>query len=113
VSLKTPVRPHDIRTDYRIFSFLTGHQYRKAAEEMPLDEKIAFIRQAIRDKAALAITYLKADDTKTTRKVIPLKVGPATYKGKDYEGMKAYCTVRQEERMFRVDRILRLGRAGR
>jgi ATP-dependent DNA helicase PIF1 len=110
VTLKTPIRAHDIRTDYRIFAFLTGYHYEKSEQEMPVTEKITFIRKAIKEKSSLDITYLKADDTKTTRKVIPLKVGPASYKGKEYEGMKAFCTIRQEERMFRVDRILKIAR---
>jgi len=37
-----------------------------------------------------------------------LKVGPATYRGGNYEGMKATCVPQGEERMFRVDRILNL-----
>jgi len=111
VTLKKPVRAHDIRTDYRIFSFLTGHQYEKSAREMSTEEKTAFIKRAIREKAPLEITYLKANDTKSTRKVLPLKVGRETYKGIEYEGMKAFCALRQEERMFRIDRILKLARA--
>jgi hypothetical protein len=31
-----------------------------------------------------------------------------TYQGKEYPGMKAFCTKAGEERMFRVDRILKV-----
>ncbi len=110
VTLKTPIRAQDIRTDHRIFAFHTGHQYRQSEDDMPLSEKITLIRTAIKEKAALDMVYLKADDTKTSRKVIPLVVGAARYQGKDYDGMKAFCTIRQEERMFRVDRILKLAK---
>jgi len=113
ISLKTPIRAQDIRTDHRILKFLAGYSYRKSEQDMPLTEKIALIQQAIAAKAALDIVYLKADDTKTERKVIPLVVGTATYQGKDYDGMKAYCAIRQEERMFRVDRILKIAQAGK
>ncbi|MDD5587284.1 MAG: AAA family ATPase [Alphaproteobacteria bacterium] len=111
VTLRTPIRPQDIRTDTRIIEFLTGAHDNIMEPEMPMGEKIALIQHAIEEKAALDITYLKADDTKTTRKVIPLKVGPAIYKGVEYEGMKAICVPHEEERMFRVDRILKIGKA--
>jgi predicted DNA-binding transcriptional regulator YafY len=30
------------------------------------------------------------------------------YKGKPFEGLRAYCALRHEERSFRIDRILEL-----
>ncbi|MEJ0062394.1 MAG: AAA family ATPase [Alphaproteobacteria bacterium] len=111
VSLKTPIRAQDIRTDHRILSFLEDGQYLQPDDKMPLAQKIVFIQKTIDENAALDITYLKADDTKISRKVIPLRVGPATYQGKEYDGMKAFCTIGEEELMFRVDRILEIARA--
>ncbi len=109
ISLKTPLRTQDIRTDHRIFSFLSGMTEQPA----PVDEKVLFIRQAIETEATLDITYLKADDTEITSTIIPLKVGGASYRGNRYEGMKAFCTLQKEELMFRVDRILKMAIAGR
>jgi predicted DNA-binding transcriptional regulator YafY len=40
--------------------------------------------------------------------VIPKELGEMEYRGKRYIGMKAYCTLRAGERVFRVDRILEL-----
>ncbi len=68
------------------------------------------IAQAIKEKAKLTMTYLKANDTKSERTVIPITVGKEKYQGKEYPGMKAFCTKRKEERMFRVDRILKVER---
>lgn len=112
ITLSVPVRASDIRTDHRIFAFHTGYQYQLAAQEMPVADKISLIQTAIREKSLLNIVYLKADDTKTERQVLPRTVGKATYQGKDYDGMKALCTLRQEERMFRVDRILKIAKVG-
>ncbi len=112
IVLKTPVKKHHIRTDYRIFDFLTGYQYRKSAEAMSTDDKITFIQQAIDENASLDMTYLKANDTKTTRIVIPLAVGDARYQGKQYKGMRAFCNKRNEERMFKIDRILKIKKTG-
>src|SRR5690606_33726127 len=50
IILKTPIKPHNIRTDYRIFKFLTGYQYKKSNDELSLNDKIALLEQAIRGK---------------------------------------------------------------
>lgn len=38
----------------------------------------------------------------------PLTLGEEEFKGKAFMGMKAFCTLRKEERMFSVDRILEI-----
>lgn len=111
IVLKTPVRKQHIRTDHRIFSFLTGYHYRKAEQELPLDSKVLLIQQAIRDQSVLNMTYLKANDTRTERPIIPREVGPQTWRDVKFMGMTAYCLQRQENRTFRVDRILKLEKA--
>jgi len=108
IVLKTRIQKNHIRTDFRIFDFLTGYHYRKSEETLSLDGKIELIRKAIKEKAKLSMTYLKANDTKSERTVIPITVGKETYQGKEYPGMKAFCTKAGEERMFRVDRILKV-----
>ncbi len=110
IVLKTPVRARHIRTDYRIFDFLTRQAYQHSDIMMPLKEKMSFIEKVLKEKGRIEITYLKANDTQTTRIVIPLTVGEATYQGKAYQGMRAHCTKRDEPRMFRVDRILAMKR---
>ncbi len=112
VVLKTRIEKKHIRADFRIFDFLTGYQYKKSEADLSLDGKMALIRQAIKEKAKLSMTYLKANDTKSERVVIPMTVGTASYQGKGYPGMKAFCTKAGEERMFRVDRILKVEMAG-
>ena len=110
IVLKTPIKKHHIRTDYRIFDFLTGYQYKKSADAVSTEDKIAFIQQAIDERTNLNMTYLKANDTKSNRIVVPIAVGNARYQGKKYHGMRAFCTKRKEERMFRVDRILEMNK---
>jgi DNA replication protein DnaC len=119
LTLKTPIRASDIRTDQRILDFFAGHRddADSVAQALPAPvkeatEKIAFIRQAIAEKTALDILYLKADDTETSCVVVPLHVGPATYQGQGYDGMKALCAPDDTARMFRVDRILRIKKVG-
>ena len=108
IVLKSLIKKHHIRTDYRIFDFLTGWQYRKAEREMPVKDKIQTIRQAVEGQNKLAMTYLKTNDTKSHRLVTPLEVGNQVYGGQEFQGMRAFCHTAGEERMFRVDRILKL-----
>lgn len=111
IVLKTLIGKQNIRTDYRIFEFLTAQQYEKAEIALPRDEKIARIKTAVKDKKTLDIVYLKGNDTKTKRSVRPLSLGEESFKGKTFLGMSAFCLLRGEERMFSVDRILELHEA--
>ncbi len=111
IILKVPIKTQHIRTDYRIFDFLTKHQYRKAEQELSLADKMELIGKAITDKKHLEITYLKPNDTKSHRIIMPLEVGISSYRGKKFKGLLAFCTTRQKERTFRVDRILKLKHA--
>jgi ATP-dependent exoDNAse (exonuclease V) alpha subunit len=108
IILQTPISRQNIRTDPRIYKFLTDYQYRQAEKALPKPDKIDLIKSAIKEKALLDIVYLKGNDTKTARTVRPLTLGEENFKGKDFIGMKAFCVLRQEERMFSIDRILEI-----
>ncbi len=111
IQLKVPIKKQHIRTDPRIYKFLTTYAYKKAAETLSFDDKMVIIEQAIKRKQKLEMTYLKANDTKSKRLIIPLTVGEKVYQGNKFPGMIAYCTKRQEERIFNVARILYLKEA--
>ena len=113
IVLQTPIPKQNIRTDYRIFDFLTAEQYRKAAAALPRDDKISLIKAAIKQRTFLDIVYLKGNDTKTTRTVRPLSLGEEEFKGQTFFGMRAICELRGEERMFSLDRILEAKHASR
>ena len=106
IVLRRPVKRSSIRADWRIQKFLTGYRYRESEQDMPASEKAALIRRAIEEGAEIEMTYLKTDDTMSERCVVPLSVGPQSYRGKPFLGMRAFCRMRGEERMFRIDRIL-------
>ena len=108
IVLRRPVKRSSIRADWRIQKFLTEYRYRESEQALPASEKAALIRSAIAEGAEIEMTYLKTDDTMSERLVVPLSVGPQSYRGKSFLGMRAFCRLRGEERMFRVDRILAL-----
>jgi len=108
IHLKVPIKKHHIRTDPRIYKFLTSHAYKKAAQTLSSEDKLAIITQAVAANSQLEMIYLKANDSKSTRVIKPLTVGEENYQGKKFLGMLAYCTSRNEKRMFNVARILEL-----
>lgn len=108
IVLKRPVNDASIRADWRIGKFFAEHWWRVSEEEMPVEEKIRSIENAIGDDRIIDMIYLKPDDTRSERKVRPISVGREQFRGKGFVGMRAFCALRRDERMFRVDRILRL-----
>ena len=106
--LKKPINKNNILMDYRVVKFLTNFQYNKAEQACSFEERIKIIEKAIKNKAELRIVYLKPNDEKSVRKIRPLKVGEQEFKGVRYIGLDAFCLKRNEDRVFRVDRILEI-----
>ncbi len=104
--LKKPVSKKHIFLDRRIIKFLTQFQYNYVAKILPVEEKISMINNAIINKKALEITYLKSTDQKTKRLIYPLSVGHMEYGNKTFLGLKAFCSLRGEERNFNVEKII-------
>ncbi|MBL0319251.1 MAG: AAA family ATPase [Alphaproteobacteria bacterium] len=108
IELKTPILKHHIRTDSRIISFLSYYQHQQAEKECAANDKAIAIKQAIQESSELEIIYRKNDDTTSTYLVKPISVGSQQYLGKIFPGVVAYCGQHQEERMFRIDRIMEI-----
>jgi hypothetical protein len=111
IVLKKEIRKPHIRMDWRVIKFLTRYQYKKADEKLSYADKLALIQEAIRTGRTLDIVYLKTDDTKTRRRIRPESVEPMEYMGKEFEGVRAHCFKRGEERNFRIDRMLEVRKA--
>lgn len=108
IVLKKKVGKHNIFIDQRIVNFVTSFQYQKSESNFSLEDKITLIKEAIAHKKMLEITYLKAQDEKSKRVIQPTYVGEMLYQNKKFIGLSGICTLRQETRNFRVDRILEL-----
>src|SRR4030042_420363 len=111
IVLKRPALKKHIWTNYQVMDFLTKSQSKKAEESCPVDGKTKIIKRAIQNKLSLEIVYLKPSDEKTTRVVRPEAVGEMEHRGKKYLGMRAFCLKRNDERVFRIDRILEIREA--
>ena len=108
IYLRRAVRESDVLVDYRVINHITSRKYALSEEMLPLDDKVAIIREAVAKQSELQIVYLKNTDEKTERTIRPISVGMMKYSGKNYLGLTAYCCMRQETRNFRVDRILEI-----
>jgi ATP-dependent DNA helicase PIF1 len=108
IVLTKKITKSHIRMDWRVAQFLTSIQYRKAHEQVSCDDKRKIIDDAIRRGMDLEVLYLKPDDTKSMRTIRPVAIEMMEYKGKTFEGLRAYCRLRGDQRTFRIDRILHI-----
>lgn len=108
IVLTRPIRINHIRMDWRVAHFLAAFQYRKAADLNSYEERKRIINDAIKRDMNLQITYLKPDDRKSQRTIRPLSIETMEYRGKIFEGLRAHCYLRNENRTFRIDRILEI-----
>jgi ATP-dependent exoDNAse (exonuclease V) alpha subunit len=106
--LARPLKKNHVRVDWRVVKFLTSHHYAISERDLPLAEKVTMIEEAIRDRRRIEIVYLKANDVKTRRVIMPLEVDEMFYGEWSFLGVRGTCELRGEERNFRVDRILKL-----
>lgn len=104
--LRKPIQRHHILMDYQVVNFLTRFQYKKAQEKFSYKDKVRMIDEAIAAGRRLEIAYLKPDDTKSRRCIEPQAIEMLEYRGKRFEGLRAFCLERRELRHFRIDRML-------
>ena len=108
IVLKQALRKSHILMDWQVVKFLTRFQYAQAERQLPKEDKMQRLAEAIKDKQNLEIVYLKAKDEKSRRTIRPLLMGDMEYKGHPFTGLTAFCLTRREKRVFNVDRILEI-----
>ncbi len=106
--LRRPIKPSSIRADWTVRKFLSSHAWREADKKMSVEDKTAAIEQAVKDGHLVSMKYLKPDDSHSERLVQPVTIGRESYAGKSFLAMRAFCQLRQAERVFRIDRILEM-----
>jgi ATP-dependent exoDNAse (exonuclease V) alpha subunit len=108
IFLKRPIMRKDILMDRRVVRFVTRYQYSISERRLPLEEKKAILGEAISGRRAVEIVYLKSKDEKSKRVIIPIEMGEMNWNGKAFNGLRAYCTERGDERVFNIEKILDL-----
>ncbi|HNW45675.1 MAG TPA: AAA family ATPase [Elusimicrobiales bacterium] len=108
LSLARPVRGGDVITDRRIVDFVTAHQYKLSDRDLPLAMKVDLINRAIKEGKCLGLTYLRAHDERSRRRLRPVSVGECRYQQASFTGLRAHCLDGGPSRLYRVDRILEM-----
>jgi len=78
---------------------------------LPTDDKIEVTKKATENVIALELANLKPNDEKARRLIKPEMPGKTKYRGNSYLKMRTFCLKQNEERVFRVDRILQMRQA--
>lgn len=106
--LKQMMKKSHVILDWRVVKFLTGWQYQLSEERLPVEEKVSLIKEVIGKKGKLEIEYLKSKDVRSKRVIRPKRVEEMEYLGYEFLGMEAYCEERKADRVFRVEKILKM-----
>ena len=108
IVLKRPVHRRNVLLDQRVVSFVTEYQYRQAKKLFSIEDRFTLLDRAIKEKKKIEIVYLKIKDEKSKRTVIPIEAGAMNYQGRKFQGLRAICTDKNDERVFHIDRILEM-----
>ncbi|MCD6450661.1 MAG: AAA family ATPase [Thermotogaceae bacterium] len=106
--LLQPVKKGHVFMNWKAAKFLTKWDWSRAEKKLSLQEKVKIIESAISEDKEIEILYLKTSGKKGWRKIKPYYVGKMDYNGKEFIGVRAFCYKRNEDRTFRVDRILEI-----
>ncbi len=108
IRLEVPIKSQHIRTDPTICNFMTNLTYQRIAASFPNSEKTAILQQAIADKRDLTMTYLKPNDSKSTRVITPISTGEEHHNGKTFAGLRVFCHQHNDNRIFHLGRVIDL-----
>jgi len=108
IVLRRPIEKRHIIMDRRVVRFATEYQYRQSEMECSKDEKIKILSEAIRDGREITIVYLKTNDDKSKRRIRPIFLGEIDYNDRKFFGLKAMDMDKNEERHFKIERILEI-----
>lgn len=95
LSLTRPINRHNVLTDSRIFDFMS----RYTPQELSNENRQQLLMSAIIKRSKLEIAYTKANGELSRRIIIPLRIKE--------DKLLAFCTQRQEQRTFVLERILK------
>ena len=110
IVLRSRIEERHVFKNWRVVKFMTQYQYRQSDAELSLDDKVSLLVSAMRRKAYVSITYLKSNDEKSSRSILPMFVGRMEYKGKEYLGVKALDSKSGGERNFSIEKILSISK---
>ena len=106
IVLKRPISRKDVLMDTRIAEFLTLFQYQQAEVRFPIKTRQTMLETALSRNQMLEITYLKENNQKFLRRVIPRALRQVEYNGQPCLGVEAFCLDRNANWIFRLPCIM-------
>ncbi|MBA3813126.1 MAG: AAA family ATPase [Alphaproteobacteria bacterium] len=104
--LQKPIYPRHIWSDQEVVTFIGSLKPHAPTMQLSTEDKVALIKLSLEHQKAFEMTYLNAANEKSTGYVTPTSVGLLRYHNMPYTGMKGFCHTSQEDKVFRVDRIM-------
>ncbi|OJW49638.1 MAG: AAA family ATPase [Alphaproteobacteria bacterium 41-28] len=104
--LTKPIYARHIWSDEEVVTFVNNLKPHPPFMPLSLNEKEDFIKAALANQHVLQIDYLNTSNEKSTRLVTPTYVGLMKYQNVPYMGLRGFCHTSQEEKVFRIDRIM-------
>ncbi|MDD2515609.1 MAG: AAA family ATPase [Candidatus Gracilibacteria bacterium] len=105
ISLKYPLKKSDIKVDDKIIHFMNKNNSLKIQTN---EEKIKIIEDSIQNIKKLKFDYIDSKGSSTSRIIKANNFGELKYNGFNFYGLKGYCFLRNEERVFKIENIKNL-----
>jgi ATP-dependent DNA helicase PIF1 len=106
--LKKPLYPRHIWSDKEVVTFVNSLKRHIPLMQLSIEERVELIKDSLAKQQSLEIVYLNATNEKSTRHVTPTYVGLLQYQTIPYMGMKGFCHTSQEDKIFRIDRMMEI-----
>ena len=108
IVLARPIKKQFARIDWKVHEFLAVRTGEEIIEDLTESRATEIIANAIKDSRSIKITYLDSKGAQTERELIPEYVDDMQYGSVTFLGLRAFCKARQDDRTFRIDRILKM-----
>ena len=106
IVLKRPLEKRHVFADWRVVRFMESLNGKTSPKRVSLDEKLSIVESAISKKNLLELVYLNASGEKSTRVIRPEFLGNMEFEGAVYFGVRGFCLKRNEDRTFKLNRML-------
>lgn len=107
--LKKPIYPRHIWSDLEVITFIKSLMPHMPKMQLSMEERAEAITRCLESQQPFEMTYLNTLNEKSVRRVTPTFVGTLHHNKTPYMGMKGFCHTSQEDKVFRVDRIMGMG----
>jgi hypothetical protein len=110
--LKKPIYPQHIWSDREVITFLSNLDPHIPTMQLSMEERASAMTACLEKQQTIEITYLNATNEKSRRLITPSYVGWLKHQNIAYMGMKGFCHTSQENKVFRLDRIMEMAVSG-